>query len=1369
MASSGVPPAVGGGVGNGLAPPAGNGQAPRAGAAPLPQLPPRPPVAPAPAAAALPAAAPAPPPRPVAAAPAAGSAAPRALKPGQGTMPTEAQVREAVGKCNPATKAKNEAASILTLEMIILEFAAHLQPVPKNEADCKQFSDKLRTLCRDDEAAGVIPSRADGKQGGKKWQWKRGTDVNNVRQLIYQKFISKRPRGKIPKDLKHVRYGEPRATKRTNPDGSAREPAAKKPKREGAKSKKPMKKKPARRAGSSSSSGSSSSDVSLSSSESKGKKEKKKLEHERKVAAQAREKEERRRKVEAENHARRMRENRKRLIDQANDKLTRDKQNAHVMHTTKENKEAPFYHAKEEFFWRQNVEYKYKEWILPGRGNNRASNVASVTPGAETSHATPGQAATTANLLSGSAASAENNTSRAVNADLSATPANDLQEQKRGPGDEEEQYRVIPPTEEITKKAKIAYKFISDPFTCKEGSSIYRVPILGKGQFGTVYKAWRCEYNDQEELLTEKERWSQVALKVSRKMWDKGTWKLSQKIKKEKHYLETLDAEKREHMVRFVMWMRRALDRLQKKLKGELDGQRYHDMQQKILSMRSMAPDTTCLLLMYGGLESFTFDEHYFQVFELAQGNLLALQTKYSQLIAEDALKVFNKNPTQTEFAVDIGSGVTEWYQQSLNTVKHSGHHSQYKKLGLPVHLAGRLAFHVLQAMRFLKHIGYIHTDLKPENICLHLDTNGFKRRNPDNLHLFPPTWHDDAVHGNLTPEKKAALQKLPPGVLNTLKARETDIRNNTHFTASHGLKLGDLESYFANCTAKLADLGEIQKAPINVPSQKDSIQPPWYRAPEVYFGDWPLTPAMDMWSMAVTMHSLCTGGDMLFPSHTKDHGQPPHGCCTKRWHMQRIFEITGPCPRYLVDRAVEAHHKAYFQHDEHGQRIFGENDMPVPKEGAADNPMRPKALKANEGPLIQDFFSMTTDFTKNELHLAKCYDYLKNPRDAGPAIWDQKKVFKRQHNLMSMFQLTRMQYRQLAVPLSLAKIMFVEPVRGKTEVDVRKSDEMRHFIFSQGAVTTKLEHAGLRQSFNFDPATLMGVSEFTTNVEQDFEAEMDENKFYESETIRKTEEDIKKASPSPDDDEDEGPAFEPMQDDGAAQPEEQANKEPNSPEEARSGKEDDDNDDSSDSDSGSSGSSSGEDEDSDKDEAAASPAEGDSNVDAAADKVAAGPDGVPDPEQAEKEAADAEMPDANGGVDAANVAVPAKAAASSSSASANSGDGNAAKGSAAQPDESDRTPAGADVTPGGVAAPKRRQPPALPPQPAARRPTGMDLKSVQDQLRAKLEIEYCDLIWQMITLDKELRITPEKAIKHEFFRTLQRLKPEAFKTVHDA
>ena len=85
-------------------------------------------------------------------------------------------------------------------------------------------------------------------------------------------------------------------------------------------------------------------------------------------------------------------------------------------------------------------------------------------------------------------------------------------------------------------------------------------------------------------------------------------------------------------------------------------------------------------------------------------------------------------------------------------------------------------------------------------------------------------------------------------------------------------LEVQDIDAFFWSAELLIADFGEIRTAPLRKPAQmgkqarmRSNFQPPWYRAPEVYLGDWPLTCAVDMWSFASIMWTLFTGDSIFY------------------------------------------------------------------------------------------------------------------------------------------------------------------------------------------------------------------------------------------------------------------------------------------------------------------------------------------------------------------------------------------------------------------------------------------------------------------------------------------------------------------------
>lgn len=211
-----------------------------------------------------------------------------------------------------------------------------------------------------------------------------------------------------------------------------------------------------------------------------------------------------------------------------------------------------------------------------------------------------------------------------------------------------------------------------------------------------------------------------------------------------------------------------------------------------------------------------------------------------------------------------------------------------HKVIGFPVHIAGRFMSHLLCALRYLKSVNVLHTDLKPENIMVDVNQKFAKERQMRVASAAAATEElfalarqrnlEGALGAQVTNASATRVPPLSTAEKNAIRARDAELSEDGWTLPS--LKCERIDDFFMSAVAKLADFGEVQRAPLDFPThggkRRDQLQPLWYRAPEVFLGDWPLTSAMDMWSFGITSWTLATGEPVMFDAPNTP-GAPPH------------------------------------------------------------------------------------------------------------------------------------------------------------------------------------------------------------------------------------------------------------------------------------------------------------------------------------------------------------------------------------------------------------------------------------------------------------------------------------------------------------
>ncbi|CAD7965764.1 unnamed protein product [Amoebophrya sp. A25] len=1167
-------------------------------------------------------------------------------------MPEPKYVKEALEKGNAARRTANQGMKLSTLEDIILEYAQywHKGGMQATVEDAKKQADKMREWCRLDERAGVIPKRTEG---GAKWVWKSSTPgLDIVRQLVYQKLVSGRKRPPAGSAGRLLKEGIP---KRPRKDAGDRLPKEKKPPKPRAAKGPPRKKRrPAKQDDSSSSGGSSdssSSDVKMTDDEDRPPKAKRqeparKQGHES-SAAQKQAKEREMALAQKRFHEKQ---------EQDKLKLNMEKWKAEAIRLDREKEAAaaPFYQPRVLERIEAKVQFSFQT-LREVKRADATNRDGDVTPaggpegGGSTTMAaaTPGGAVSTADAMAITPGIANG-----------VTPAVDKVWDDVGDWVEET----------VNVDEKMQYILWSDPTLGTPGTSIHGCAYLGKGQFGVVYKAFRCSPGENENLPSS---WRPVVLKFSRQTHGhRGGWKLQNKHKEEHRIMEKLDkCVRRDEAIHLQRYRRKMLKKRTAALMAELpshsvesntdegagatrggveglatisgptavadqDGATPGDngvtpagngvtpagvngatpagnangttpagnvngatpagnsatavptiaqaqgqagartpeaMRAQIRTAlqvaREDAPkgDFHYLARLFAGLESFEYEKFYVQVFPWHTGDLSSAQKRYSKLALQAAEmrcpaagqavangKLIRPYPLKVikmcrEKAGDFSSNmVGDPFETNLMTSEGDG--AVVKTIpsqGLPVHIAGRFARHILKGLNYLKSINFIHTDVKPENILLDLvvpsksgnkatggaaaTSSAAAARNAPQpaAGAFAPGTRatgstiltkENPFTGGVTapstaggkgpasmPTGRAPLvvgQKAGPkgGAVSTaqatakgMSAAAADGGNSP--TESREKRLADVvqkkiedekvknrrlqldrvvlqsvEQFFLCCTGKIADFGEIYAMPeIKKPkcTPADNLQPPWYRAPEVTIGDWPLTPAIDMWSAAVTLFCVFTG-QVLFHSTVTFPNVPKLVILGKRCHLEKILNITGPMPREIVDRANQAWND---------QAYTGELDADGKQKMAswAMHPADANGKQLARNSMARDYFSFSTE--AHRPHRFKGvdpsqYQRIRESQQPGTIHMIDQEKFEAPTSILK--------YRKKALALSNS---LVEPLL--------KDKKKRQEFFRRAALTSK--HPRQREELNYD-VTQIGCEEEVFEPEVEEVSDDDEN-----------------------------------------------------------------------------------------------------------------------------------------------------------------------------------------------------------------------------------------------------------------------------------
>lgn len=214
-------------------------------------------------------------------------------------------------------------------------------------------------------------------------------------------------------------------------------------------------------------------------------------------------------------------------------------------------------------------------------------------------------------------------------------------------------------------------------------------------------------------------------------------------------------------------------------------------------------------------------------------------------------------------------------YAGSIYDVIRRGKYSN----GLPIKTVIKILYETMVALENIHAIGYIHTDIKPENILVHGKSDKIDKF--INKLDMKKTNEKIVAHKNkFKCSYKKAVETVLPDILLTLEednissSDESDLSNTYEFSLSefeneyenHDTKTEYLqEKYINNINTCLSDFGLCceNKEPFNY-----SIQTRYYRAPEIILKS-NYNETIDIWSMGCSAYELITGKILFDPEKT--------------------------------------------------------------------------------------------------------------------------------------------------------------------------------------------------------------------------------------------------------------------------------------------------------------------------------------------------------------------------------------------------------------------------------------------------------------------------------------------------------------------
>ena len=494
-----------------------------------------------------------------------------------------------------------------------------------------------------------------------------------------------------------------------------------------------------------------------------------------------------------------------------------------------------------------------------------------------------------------------------------------------------------PDREKTADPNKMRYRFIKDVhWDPWKGCSIHGATSLGEGMFGKIFLAWRlpASYDpDDRELANSKVEDRIVAVKISKDYSKKPGDLEKQKVKREATTVlsisRRINGEDDADAVPDAQ-----LNDIRKQKRAELRETVPHSANWTSKQMMNELmhlvprPDSYYLVGLFGNEMFWDINGVYnVQIYKRCDMDLLGAMKKYTGVICDHSnsrgwkkhiadgsakVNIFGSRGMKRDsggtlqgfhpfpsWKADLGEIYNDVYQTDAET--------DGATQGLPVHIASRYFQQVLRALRYLKKLGFVHTDIKPENIFWSLGKEDAQIRDPPKILSNNSSSSSGGGAAGRVKHSDEKWDKL---------YRDRVVRR--HEFAE--LEIEHVDTVYWNATLKIGDLGELlTEEDCKIPRSRTNISPPWYRSPEVLLADWPLTPALDMWSLAVTAWMMFTGKGVPFrpysggPNNFNKGGPTSIGSVNfGRTILEGMVKVLGPVPPHVVERADRAWKSAF-------------------------------------------------------------------------------------------------------------------------------------------------------------------------------------------------------------------------------------------------------------------------------------------------------------------------------------------------------------------------------------------------------------------------------------------------------------------------
>ena len=265
------------------------------------------------------------------------------------------------------------------------------------------------------------------------------------------------------------------------------------------------------------------------------------------------------------------------------------------------------------------------------------------------------------------------------------------------------------------------------------------------------------------------------------------------------------------------------------------------------------------------------------------------------------------ENPSKPEY-LNLCIVMDLYIGSVASLVKRGGYNN-----GFNIDIVNKITYDLLCGLEILNKMGYIHTDIKMENILIKglnpifnsfkdltnnsqaKEINNFLIELKKKYHMNTLSSKIKLFHENkkkFNKERNIFLKNISKILIKEFKLicnnyvfNKEDIDDEkTYYEPNYYSKTFNfIDEYdLLNSTYVLSDFGTIKK--IN-DKRNDEIQTRYYRAPEVILGcQW--TPIVDLWSIGCIYYEMITGNILFDPEKDEEY-------CTDTHHLYWIHQIT--------------------------------------------------------------------------------------------------------------------------------------------------------------------------------------------------------------------------------------------------------------------------------------------------------------------------------------------------------------------------------------------------------------------------------------------------------------------------------------------